>query len=187
MRAVRYQKARSHHRTFLQIVQLKDHYTYLKQSSSILTFETIYFWLEFLGSFFLLCDYPSLAITCNWWKKRYPRSATVLFIRLKYKQTTSKQQTFFSFFFFFLFFLEAQIEYTKSKREDVFPLPFGKTDSVFLFASFFLKCCNIRSLREIKGLFHVWNAMFFSYTSAGGFTFHHFDNWDSICETGDAR
>lgn len=67
------------------------------------------------------------------------------------KQTTSKQQTFFSFFFFFLFFLEAQIEYTKSKREDVFPLPFGKTDSVFLFASFFLKCCNIRSLREIKG------------------------------------
>lgn len=192
MRAVRYQKARSHHRTFLQIVQLRDHYTYLKQSSSILTFETIYFWLEFLGIFFFYCTQIALwlSIPCyhmQLMEKRYPRSATVLFIRLKYKQTTSKQQTFFFFFFFFLFFLEAQREYTKSKWEDVFPLPFGKTDSVFLFASFFLKCCNIRSLGEIKGLFHVCNAMFFSYTSAGGFTFHHFDNWDSICETGDAR
>lgn len=87
-------------------------------------------------------------------ERRYPRSATVLFIRLKYKQTNKQQannKLFFSSSFSFYFFLEAQIEYTKSKREDVFPLPFGKTDSVFLFASFFLKCCNIRSLREIKG------------------------------------
>lgn len=195
MRAVRYQKARSHHRTFLQIVQLKDHYTYLKQSSSILTFETIYFWLEFLGIFFFYCTQIALwlSIPCyhmQLMEKKISQISNSTFHKIKVqtnKQTTSKQQTFFFFFFFFLFFLEAQIEYTKSKREDVFPLPFGKTDSVFLFASFFLKCCNIRSLREIKGLFHVCNAMFFSYTSAGGFTFHHFDNWDSICETGDAR
>lgn len=189
MRAVRYQKARSHHRTFLQIVQLKDHYTYLKQSSSILTFETIYFWLEFLGSFFcFVIIHPLLSHAID--GKKISQISNSTFHKIKVqtnKQTTSKQQTFFFFFFFFLFFLEAQIEYTKSKREDVFPLPFGKTDSVFLFASFFLKCCNIRSLGEIKGLFHVCNAMFFSYTSAGGFTFHHFDSWDSICETGDAR
>lgn len=89
-----------------QLKNRMNHYTYLKQSSSILTFETIYFWLEFLGIFFFLLYtncfviiHPLLSHAID--GKKISQISNSTFHKIKVQ--TNKQTTNFFFLLFFLF------------------------------------------------------------------------------------